>query len=372
MASVARISQFADVDLNLTRKAVAHLVYYGCVILLDIFQFSAVYAPTADFGAFVESTEMQAECLRYIMVPWAQTEFGKSGGSGDDESLRGKRIDHITSQSSGINSEIYGDDDNEKEITLGSSYRSTTTITSLTQSTTKPISADPTPGLSMSASGPAPASPSTAASAERMQYLLIRLYASLKQGLTLRNWCIENANNLDGIDIRRFITFGVIKGILYRVQKYAIATGSMPANLSLSGGKRASRRAVAAATATAAVGKGPTEALPLSPAIANIYSQNNVNDKKGRSGILSPSFSTSSTSPPPPMDPSNEAYPNINNTHTNTKRDPLISLPLPLPLARYLDGTHCFDQICTELEMAERDVLAKIKCWDGDVQLIYR
>lgn len=366
VASVARISQFADVDLNLTRKAVAHLVYYGCVILLDIFQFSAVYAPTADFGAFVESPDMQAECLRYVMVPWAQTKFSKKNDSGDNETGRGNMMGDITSQTSSIDGDIYGDNGNDKDISLGSSYHSTTTITSLRQSTTKPLSANPSTSLSVLAS------PSNAASAERMQYLLIRLYASLKQGLTLRSWCIENVASLDGVDIRRFITFGVIKGILYRVQKYAIAAGSVPAKSSLSsGGKRGGKRTAATA------GERLTEALPTPSTSTN-------HNNKSRSGILSPPppLPPSSSPPFPPVDLSNEApaysnLPNVNNnkTHTNSNQDPPIRsapLPLPLPLARYLDGTHCFDQICTELEMAERDVLAKIKGWDGDVQLIYR
>ncbi|MBE7182200.1 MAG: hypothetical protein INR71_13525, partial [Terriglobus roseus] len=43
-----------------------------------------------------------------------------------------------------------------------------------------------------------------------------------------------------------------------------------------------------------------------------------------------------------------------------------------LPLARYLDGLHCFDEICTELQMSEKEVLKKMKNAYGDIQLISR
>lgn len=39
-------------------------------------------------------------------------------------------------------------------------------------------------------------------------------------------------------------------------------------------------------------------------------------------------------------------------------------------LARYLDGQHCFDQICTEMQMSDKDIMAALK--GQDVQIIYR
>ncbi|KAG9303557.1 hypothetical protein G9A89_018453 [Geosiphon pyriformis] len=49
---------------------------------------------------------------------------------------------------------------------------------------------------------------------------LFSLYCQLKYGLTLKEWIEENQVASLSIDIRRFITFGVIKGFLYRVHKY--------------------------------------------------------------------------------------------------------------------------------------------------------
>jgi hypothetical protein len=39
--------------------------------------------------------------------------------------------------------------------------------------------------------------------------------------------------------------------------------------------------------------------------------------------------------------------------------------------SKYLDGTHCFDEICTELGLSERDLVQKLKAW-GDVAIIQR
>ncbi|KAL8709678.1 MAG: hypothetical protein Q9220_005618 [cf. Caloplaca sp. 1 TL-2023] len=67
--SVKQISILADADYKLARKAIEHLLYYGCLLLLDVFSFGAIYAPTAEMASFVEDTAMQAECARYVTLP---------------------------------------------------------------------------------------------------------------------------------------------------------------------------------------------------------------------------------------------------------------------------------------------------------------
>ena len=46
------------------------------------------------------------------------------------------------------------------------------------------------------------------------------LYTSLRQGLVLKDWLKLHILELVDIDLRRFISFGVIKGFLYRVHSY--------------------------------------------------------------------------------------------------------------------------------------------------------
>ncbi|TKX19322.1 hypothetical protein C1H76_8508 [Elsinoe australis] len=160
--SIARIAQMADTDISLTRRAVQHLVYYDCVLLLDIFSFSAIYAPTPAISTFVSSPAMQDECRHYVHSPHSL--FGKSA---------------LSTQS----------------LATGSS--------------TQPQSPHLDPDIPT-----------------RMQVL--NLYTSLRQSLPLRDFCLTRASSLSNIDIRRLITFGIIKGILYRVHRYAVLPTPTP------------------------------------------------------------------------------------------------------------------------------------------------
>jgi hypothetical protein len=199
--SVKQISLIADADYKLVRKAVEHLLYYGCVTLLDIFSFSASYAPTAEIGAFVTDLEMQEECRWYVVLP----DVGSGDGKGGSSELDGMR--------------------------------------------------------------------------------LVELYCSLRQGQSVRSWFGEHPELQGLVDVRRFITFGVIKGFLYRVHKYAIAT---------SGGLRGYREV-------------------------------------GGNGDLG-------------------------------------------DLEKYVDGNHCFDQICTELMISDRELVARLNSVKEvrDVQIIQK
>ena len=211
--SVKQIALKADADYKLTRKAVQHLLFYGCLLLLDIFQYGATYAPTAEIASFVDDPELQAECARYVVAP----------------------------------TDIEGND----------------TLIAKDISGTQ----------------------------------LAELYLAFRQGLTVKTWYLEHEPEVSDIDVRRFITFGVIKGFLYRVHKYAISSSAM-------------KQAKAASK------------------------------KQGR--------------------------------HAKGKRkDGIQSIDGETSLAQYLDGTHCFDEICTALLMSEKDLVGRLKEWD-DVQMIQR
>lgn len=45
--SVRKIADLAEADYELTKKGIQHLVHYGCVVIIDIFLFSNIYAPTS-------------------------------------------------------------------------------------------------------------------------------------------------------------------------------------------------------------------------------------------------------------------------------------------------------------------------------------
>lgn len=175
--SVKKIAVLADADLSLTKKCIRHLLYYGCVLLLDIFHFNAIYAPTAEFTNMIATdSDMQAECARYVNTAFepAQQETALAG-----QELSGS---------------------------LRSSIAAITTAT--TDEDIWPLTGrgDTVDGV-----------------------CIVQLFACLKQGLTVRQWYLQNSNVLANIDVRRFITFGIIKGFLYRVHRYAVRTNYLEA-----------------------------------------------------------------------------------------------------------------------------------------------
>lgn len=241
-SSVSQIAQLSDTDLNLTRKAISHLVYYGCVILLDIFQYSAIYAPTAEITSFVEDAHAQDEGLRYVTV-------------GRYRRLTEQELD-------GSTQETWAWKPNE-----------------------------------------------TALDNAR----LVQLYASLKQGQTLKSWCLEHNVLLAGIDVRRFITFGVIKGFLYRVHKYALLDG-----------------AAQPADGMGLGGRGASEEPAFDPERVEQWRDSRRNSAGGSSGGPE------------------------------------------LPMTRYLNGMHCFDEICTDLRLSDKKVTERLKHTYKNVTFINR
>lgn len=232
--SVKQIALLADADFKLVKKAIRHLLYYGCVLLLDIFSFSAIYAPTAEISEFVDNAETQEECARYVALP-------------------------------------------ESSQNLNSSF----------------------PPASHGESGEEDGSVDGTHLAE--------LYLSVMQGQSVKSWCIDHADVVAKIDVRRFITFGVIKGFLYRVHKYAFAT---------SNSKSSSKRLTKA----------------------------NLDRSRSQVGGL----------------------------QSNGKAtDAGEALAEDAELVKYLDGTHSFDEICTDLMISERELGTRLKAM-GDVKIICR
>ncbi|KAJ1563993.1 Nitrogen permease regulator 2, partial [Cladochytrium tenue] len=63
---VKQIAELADVDLELARLGVQHLLYYGTVRLVDIFQFGNVYMSTRGLRKLLDSGDLQTECKACI------------------------------------------------------------------------------------------------------------------------------------------------------------------------------------------------------------------------------------------------------------------------------------------------------------------
>jgi hypothetical protein len=131
---VRRIAHEADVALDLAKIALQHLLFYDTILMLDLFLFGNIYAPTQEINDFLEDKDgMQDECANYVYI-------------------NGPRLPN---------------------------------------------------------------------------FYLCRLFTSLCTSRTVKEWLKLHMDQgflvLNFVDVRRFIQFGVIKGLIYRVHKYAVS-----------------------------------------------------------------------------------------------------------------------------------------------------
>lgn len=157
--SVQHIAELAEVELSLARQCVQHLLYFGAVLVIDLFQFSNSYAALpsiSDIAVYNEEDDeddgigdLRLECEDYVF-------------NGNGVSVLGcletwKLIMRITEDESRV-----------------------------------PFST------------------------------LFMLYSKLRPGLSVSSWAEEQRVYELPIDVRRMITYGVIKGFLRRVYAYPV------------------------------------------------------------------------------------------------------------------------------------------------------
>jgi nitrogen permease regulator 2-like protein len=280
--SVKQIALLADAEYKLTRSCMKHLLYYGCLLLLDIFSFNAIYAPTAEFSTTIASDkEMQRECASYVNTRFAPV---------------------------------------AQEMAIQS--------------------ADPYGGASLDPDDEDDIWPLTANGKRVDGVGIVQLFAALRQGLSVREWYTENSNALANIDLRRFITFGVIKGFVYRVHKYAYLTGDGVAN-----GVAKQKTSARKTTGRAIITDGPKRRTTIARSMSSELDIGK-DDDVGSTRRLRQTVGS---------DEDSDA-----NGISNER------------LKKYLDGTHCFDEICTALEISEKELLERIKRYPGEVLVIHR
>lgn len=276
-----------------------------------------MYAPTPLIAHFFTDEAALAECARYVRIPRF---LDASIGDSLPEELR--RDTHRPSHG------------HSRKASIGSTLASTATGSPSSTSFFPPTPARP--HRSSTVGTHASTAPSIAPAANLILApnqpvvgadTLIQLYSSMRQGVTLRAWVVENAALLPHVDVRRLVTFGVIKGFLYRVHKYAITT---------------SAGALAGTTAS-----------------YDGYDHLHGARWRGHNGYNSPWRVESDVE-----DGEGGRGGGAGSGTGGSGRE--------LPLARYLDGLHCFDEVCTELGMCEKEVLAKMRRGFGDVLVVNR
>lgn len=63
---ILMIATQADVDVSLVQLCVQHLLHYGAIKLISVFQYSNVYMTTPSVSLLKDSPKLAAECLRFI------------------------------------------------------------------------------------------------------------------------------------------------------------------------------------------------------------------------------------------------------------------------------------------------------------------
>ena len=163
--------------------------------------------------------------------------------------------------------------------------------------------------------------------------VLIDLYTLLSPGIAVHEFIMMHQERLSNIDIRRFITFAVIKGFLRRVHKYAIAlspsTSTTPAFTSNS---------------------SPSKSKPKSneDAVRDF-------DRAWKKAALTSGWETPPEKPPPLAVGSARSAEEVRTEEDERLRG-------------YLDGRHCLDEICVEMGVNEKKLIERVRSGKfGDV-----
>ncbi|KFH74041.1 hypothetical protein MVEG_01254 [Podila verticillata NRRL 6337] len=283
VSPVKRIAEYADVETGLARMCMEHLLYYGCIIMVDLFQFKNIYAVKMEMMRLTEDVTLQNECVSYVTLPDMHApSFAK----------------------------------------------------------------------------------------------IFSLYCSLQYGVVLQDWIETNQIAEYNIDVRRFISFGVIKGFLYRVHKYPILdyhepVTATPTPLNSKGEPTTSTNpstattnsATSSSTATPVLSSAPTP-LPNAPV---------------------PPSTTTNGEPQPPRkiygDTLASKDQNKYMAHTQHQQHQSNDsgnsgvnsggVIIPPALRKLLDGQHHYDELCTQFGCSVRE-LDQILATDSRVKFIYR
>ncbi|SMN22957.1 similar to Saccharomyces cerevisiae YEL062W NPR2 Subunit of the conserved Npr2/3 complex that mediates downregulation of TORC1 activity upon amino acid limitation [Maudiozyma saulgeensis] len=221
--SISNISKLSDSDSNLVIECIRHLIYYKCVIITDIFQFSNIYAPTNLITTFLSDPKLSYDCQLYVTLPKnadiLKLPFNELPISNSNSNLtsatnlaRGGTPSHKkTSSMSSQNSTA-----NRLLMSPARSSITSSSISSLYPNRKHSES-------SLSSDG------QFFRSSDKYNYLptrstLFDLYRSLNHAITIQTWYERNYDiiNTNNIDIRRLIKFGITKRLIYRVYSYPI------------------------------------------------------------------------------------------------------------------------------------------------------
>lgn len=210
--NIYRISQLSHNEESLVIECIRHLVYYRCIVLTDIFEFSNVYAPTSSLRLFLLDPNMATECQSYVMLPInsKMNDLSLYPHHGKHSAFNGD----IGSRNNSVSTSLYsfnGNDSRPQSRSSSVDQSQTSFYKNKKQSESSISTGNSNNGQNIHKHLPT-------------RSLLFDLYRSLSQGITLKEWYMQNHKIIrdNRIDVRRFITFGVLRRIIYRCETYPV------------------------------------------------------------------------------------------------------------------------------------------------------
>ncbi|KAI0870447.1 nitrogen permease regulator 2-domain-containing protein [Hypoxylon argillaceum] len=359
---VRRIAWLADVSLPLTQCALQHLLYYDTILLLDMFFFGSCYALRPGIHDFVANRAgIVDECAAYVCIAPPPPPLGMGTGT----SAAG--IESMTSSTASLN--IPGPSHHHHH---------------LSPSTT------PRPPHPDTASRPTTSSTISGASARISHYQLIKLMTTFCIGRSTMEWVrLHQEAGLDvlrHVDVRRLVQFGVVKGLLYRVHKYAVsksylallATGRRP-GVDLAGKRRAAavaekgkEKEKGADGETAATKSPEDEGLEMKMSSRRM-SKLRINEEEIEEEEEEGEGEEGEAGDNNDGDGDDDEDTNEASSGSDDGRGREDAGKTRRKMQRYVDGRHCFDQIITEQNLTDAEILRKLKCFEPrDVAIMYR
>ncbi|KAI1736044.1 nitrogen permease regulator 2-domain-containing protein [Xylaria scruposa] len=331
---VRRIAWLADVSLPLTQCALQHLLYYDTILLLDMFFFGSCYALRPGIHDFVSNrASIVDECAAYVCISPPIIPGGSSSGA-----------DNMTGSTVSLNMSIHR--------TSSSQYLDPSTTEAITSrpTTSSTISGAPYPRVS--------------------HYQLIKLMTTFCVGRSVMEWVRLHQEAgfevLRHVDVRRLVQFGVVKGLLYRVHKYAVSKSYLSL---LATGRRAGGVELGENGKKAKNNKGKVTMKEKNPEDDGLemkisrgrLSRLRIQDDDDEEEEAEEDGADGNSDKDEDGGEQEEEEQEEDETKTRRK------------LQRYVNGQHAFDQIITEQNLTDAEILRKLKCFGADdVAILYR
>ncbi|KAI1120622.1 nitrogen permease regulator 2-domain-containing protein [Nemania abortiva] len=348
---VRRIAWLADVSLPLTQCALQHLLYYDTILLLDMFFFGSCYALRPGIHDFVANRAgIIDECAAYVCISTPPS-FSPSSGAGV-----GAGSESMASSTASLN--IPGTGHLDPPTTPRPLLHKETASRPTTSSTTGPTSA------------------------KISHYQLIKLMTTFCVGRSTMEWVrLHQEAGLDvlrHVDVRRLVQFGVVKGLLYRVHKYAVsksylallATGRRP-GVELAGKRRAMEKGKEKEKSVVEATKSPEDEGLEMKMSSRRMSRLRIDEDEIEEEEEGEEEGVAGANDDSDEDEDEDGNEESNGSDDGRGREDVGKTRRRMQ--RYVDGRHCFDQIIAEQNLTDAEILRKLKCFEPrDVAILYR